>query len=159
QTFFCLTVTIALVTGSTWQNPPTVVVGADLVPLAALATGLCFVQLVLGALMRHMHAGLAIPDFPLAFGRVIPPLVTPYIQVHFAHRVGAVCVALAVVVTATHALRRYGGVAWLRRPALLVLALIVLQLTLGAFTIWSRRNVVVTTLHLVGGASVLATCL
>src|SRR5439155_1676555 len=76
-----------------------------------------FGQLVLGALMRHMGAGLAIPDFPLAFGRVLPPLATPYVTIHFAHRVGALVVALAVAVTVTHVLRTHRTE--LGRPALL----------------------------------------
>ena len=32
------------------------------------------VQLVLGATMRHQHAGLAIPDFPLAYGKLWPAM-------------------------------------------------------------------------------------
>jgi cytochrome c oxidase assembly protein subunit 15 len=35
-------------------------------------TVLILLQLVLGAAMRHEHAGLAIPDFPLAYGRFWP---------------------------------------------------------------------------------------
>jgi heme A synthase len=35
----------------------------------------------------------------------------------------------------------------------------VLQVTLGALTIWSRRAVLPTTTHLVVGAALLATCL
>jgi len=161
QTFFCLTVALTLVTSRTWQAPPALPAGATrpLATAAAVATAACFVQLVLGALMRHMHAGLAIPDFPLAFGRLIPPLVTAFIQVHFAHRVGALVVAVAVGWAVARALRRHGDVAWLRRPALLAAALVVLQITLGALTIWSQRAVAIATLHLVVGASVLATCL
>jgi cytochrome c oxidase assembly protein subunit 15 len=159
QIFLCLTVSLTLVTSRTWFSPPAVPQAAAqrVAILAAAATGVCFLQLVLGALMRHMHAGLAIPDFPLAFGRVIPPLVTPYITVHFAHRVWALVVAAAVGWTAVRTLRTAGDVAWLRRPARLALGLVVLQITLGAFAIWSRRAVVVTTLHLVVGASLIAT--
>src|SRR5207249_7017861 len=100
QAFFCLTVTLALVTGAGWTAARPRDVSPRLARLAALTTGLVFAQLVLGALMRHMGAGLAIPDFPLAFGRLVPPLATPYIMVHFAHRVGALVVAGAVAVTA-----------------------------------------------------------
>jgi cytochrome c oxidase assembly protein subunit 15 len=117
-----------------------------------------FVQLVLGALMRHMGAGLAIPDFPLAFGRLVPPLVTPHITVHFAHRIGALVVTVAVATTVAGLLRS-GRDPWLRRPALLATGLVVLQVTLGALTIWSRRAVLPTTLHLTVGAALLATCL
>ena len=40
------------------------------------SVGLIFLQLLVGAVMRHTKAGLAIPDFPLAFGRVVPPLTS-----------------------------------------------------------------------------------
>jgi cytochrome c oxidase assembly protein subunit 15 len=161
QVFFCLTVALAVVTGREWVRPrPLLGQGRPaLAVLAAAATAVVFVQVVLGAFMRHMGAGLAIPDFPLAFGRLIPPLVTPLIAVHFAHRLGALAVTGAVGWTAVRILRRHGDERALRRPALLAAALLALQLLLGAFTIWSRRAVLPTTAHLVVGAGLLATCL
>ena len=162
QTFFCLTVTLAVVTGRPWHDMQPRLTAAARPPLpllAATTTGLVFFQVFLGALMRHMHAGLAIPDFPLAFGRLIPPLTTPYIVVHFAHRVGALVVAVAVAWTASRVLRRHRDEPALLRPALLALGLLVLQITLGALTIWSRRAVIPTTTHLVIGAALLATSL
>jgi len=125
--------------------------------MAAATTAVIFGQLVLGALMRRTGAGLAIPDFPLAFGRIVPPLASPHIAVHFAHRVGALVVLLAVTGTTTLALR--SADAWLRRPAILAVTLLAAQLTLGALTVWSRRGVIPTTTHLVVGAGVLATSL
>ncbi len=158
QGFFCLTVALAAVTGPGWTAPRRRTAPATLPALAGLTTAIVFGQLLLGALMRHMGAGLAIPDFPLAFGRLVPPLATPYITVHFAHRVGALVVTVAVASTVARALRGAGD-GWLRRPALLAVGLLVAQLSLGALTIWSRRAVVPTTLHLVVGASLLATSL
>jgi len=158
QTFFCLTVTLAPVTSPAWSVPRPRRSPGALGVLAGLTTGAVFGQLVLGALMRHMHAGLAIPDFPLAFGQLVPPLVTPYIAIHFAHRVGALVVAAAVGSTAVHVLRHTDD-PWVRRPAFLAAGLVVLQVTLGALTIWSRRAVLPTTTHLVVGAALLATCL
>ena len=61
--------------------------------LAAVLYG----QMLLGALMRHSGAGLAIPDFPLAFGGIVPPAFTPEIAVHYAHRVGAFVVSVFVL--------------------------------------------------------------
>ena len=37
-----------------------------------LVTGIVFIQLIIGALMRHTESGLAIPDFPLSGGYIIP---------------------------------------------------------------------------------------
>src|SRR5206468_5105353 len=79
QLFFVLTSSIALFT-SRWfsTNPaPLWSTWADqrrLRRLFLFTTILIFAQLVLGATMRHQHAGLAIPDFPAAYGRVWPAL-------------------------------------------------------------------------------------
>src|SRR5581483_3997991 len=159
QAFFCLTVTLAVLTSPGWTAPRARTVSPGLATFATAATVVVFLQIVLGALMRHMGAGLAIPDFPLAFGRVVPPLVTPLITVHFAHRVGALVVAVVVLAMAAVTLRRHGSDAWLRRPAVLAVGLLVAQIALGAVTIWSRRAIVPTTAHLVVGAGLLATCL
>ena len=74
QLFLILVCGIALVTSAWWQR----VNGGDRAGFAALkgsmAAVICliFVQLLLGATMRHQHAGLAIWDFPLAHGQVWP---------------------------------------------------------------------------------------
>lgn len=161
QAFFCLTVALASVTAPRWQSPPACAPRdpTRLPQLAAALTAVLFLQLVLGALVRHMGAGLAIPDFPLAFGRLVPPLVTRFIAVHFAHRVGAVVVTIGVLGCLAYTLRHHRDEPWLRRPALLAAALVVVQVTLGALTIWSRRAVLPTTTHLVVGAALLATAL
>ena len=41
--------------------------------IAVLTTAWIYVQILIGATMRHTDAGLAIPDFPLAFGHLVPP--------------------------------------------------------------------------------------
>ncbi len=41
----------------------------------------------------------------------------------------------------------------------MALALLILQITLGGVTVWSRRAVLATTTHLVVGAALLATSL
>ena len=125
--------------------------------LAAITVGVVYLQLILGALMRHMGAGLSIPDFPLAFGRLVPPLESPAVVVHFVHRLGAVAAALCVGWTAARIFSRYRAERRLLRPALLLVGLVLLQLTLGALTIWTRRAVLPMTAHVAVGAAVLAT--
>ena len=46
--------------------------------------------------------GLAIPDFPLVFGGCFRPQWTPQIAIHYAHRVGALIVTLAIAATVGH---------------------------------------------------------
>jgi len=159
QAFLCLTVAVAAMTGGAWDRPASAREELSVIPLRALAaatTAAVYGQLLLGAVVRHTKAGLAIPDFPLAFGRVIPPLNDAAVQIHFAHRVGALLVALLVAWTAARVLRAHRDEPRLTRPAIALLALLGAQLVLGALTIWTGRAVIPTTAHVLGGASVLA---
>ena len=72
--------------------------------------------------MRHTGAGLAIPDFPWSFGRVIPPVWTVAIGVHYTHRIGAVVVSGIVIAMLGHILAHHRGKQELTRPALLLSA-------------------------------------
>jgi len=158
---FCLTVTIALVTSPGWRRGYAAGLPDDrlLQKLAIATTATVYVQILLGATMRHTDAGLAIPDFPLAFGHLIPPQWDAKIAIHFAHRVGALCVTTMILATTAHVFYHHGGRSELRRPSILLLCLVALQITLGAFTIWSGRQPVINSFHVVTGASVLVTSL
>jgi heme A synthase len=127
--------------------------------LAVATTAAIYVQILVGATMRHTGAGLAIPDFPWAFGRLVPPHWDEGIAIHFAHRVGALVVTGFVAATAGHALHHHWRRPWLARPAALLLALLAAQVTLGALTVLSGRQPIINSLHVVTGASVLATSL
>ncbi|WP_089940975.1 COX15/CtaA family protein [Candidatus Entotheonella palauensis] len=160
QVFFCLTVTIAVCTSPRWLASRQVAVETAVPSLRVLTrvtVGLVFVQLILGALMRHTGAGLAIPDFPLSHGRVIPPFESQGVLIHFLHRAGALVVAIAISWTVARVLNAFRSEAQLRRPAMALFALIMLQLTLGALTIWTQRAVTPMTAHVAVGAAVLAT--
>src|SRR5262249_13835299 len=112
-------------------------------------------QILIGATMRHNAAGLAIPDFPWAFGHLIPPMWNAKIAIHFAHRVGALLVTLLVLATSSHVLYHHGGRRELTRPAALLLVSVAVQIALGAFVIWSGKDPVINTAHVVNGAAVL----
>jgi cytochrome c oxidase assembly protein subunit 15 len=162
QAFFCLTIALALFTNPNWQKLATVKSAGErprLPELAAVTTLVIYLQILVGAVMRHMGAGLAIPDFPLAFGKVFPALESLPEQINYAHRVGAIVVTVFVCWTAVEVLRNYRQQSLLRRPALGMLALLALQITLGALTILSSRAVLPTTAHVAVGAALLATSL
>jgi heme a synthase len=163
QTFFCLTISIALVTSPGWKRGlPLIKSHAESIPLQTLCaatTAAVYVQLILGALMRHTDSGLAIPDFPLAFGRIIPPFTSEKIVIHFAHRVGAAIVAAMIVWTFSRIVRSYSDSRLLFRPALTMFVLLAVQITLGALTVWTSKAVIPTTAHVANGALVLGTSL
>ena len=70
--------------------------------IAIVTTAVIYAQIIAGATMRHNEAGLAIPDFPLAFGQLVPPHWDLKIALHFAHRVGALVVTALVLATTGH---------------------------------------------------------
>jgi cytochrome c oxidase assembly protein subunit 15 len=156
QTFFCVVIALAYVTSQEWLSAEAAHEDGGMRASAAIATGLAYIQLVLGAIMRHIGAGLAIPDFPLAFGRVVPPLASRAVLVHFAHRVGALLVFSAIVVLFMRAWR--SGDSRLGRSAALALGLVTVQIGLGAATVLSGKAVLPTTLHVATGAAVLGAC-
>lgn len=114
-----------------------------------------YVQIILGAIMRHRGAGLAISDFPLSLGHVIPPMefMNRQVAIAFSHRVGAAVVFLLIFAGAFKALRGESGS--VRVAYSLLLTLLVVQITLGAFTIWTMKNPVITSFHVVTGALLL----
>lgn len=164
QALFCLTIAIAVFTAPGWNTAYARDTGAPvddrvLQRLAAATTGWLYVQVLLGAVMRHTEAGLAIPDFPLSFGHWLPPHWDARIAVHFAHRIGALVAAAMIVSTTVRVLRRHRARTELRRPSLALLALTAVQITLGALTVLSHKHYVINSLHVVTGALVLGTSL
>ena len=127
--------------------------------IAMLTTTLVYTQILVGATMRHTDAGLAIPDFPLAFGQLVPPFWNPQIAIHYAHRVGALVVSAFVLATAGHVLYHHVSRPELQRPSLLLLALLAIQIALGALTVLSGKHYIINSLHVVTGALVLGTSL
>lgn len=182
QLFFVLTGAIALFTSPWWQRGSpgkmTIYAGGRFRYLFAAVTGLIFVQLVLGASMRHQHAGLAIPDFPLAYGKVWPsadeasverynrdrrevtalnPITAGQIHLQMTHRLAAVAILAAVAWAAGRTRQRLGWGSPLARLAAVWLGLIVVQGALGAFTIWTNKAADIATAHVAVGALSLMT--
>jgi cytochrome c oxidase assembly protein subunit 15 len=157
QLFFALTIALSLFTSPGWRsnaNP----IDDPILRRLSLATAIAiYAQIILGATMRHIGAGLAIPDFPLAFGHLIPPAWNAGVAVHFAHRMGAVAVTAIILATAGHVWYHHRTRREVVRPATLLTVLIFVQATLGAFVIWSGLQPIVNTAHVVNGALVFAT--
>jgi cytochrome c oxidase assembly protein subunit 15 len=161
QIFFCLLVTIGVLTSRGWLSrygdAGRSLPDARLPRWTAALTVLIYGQILVGATMRHTGAGLAIPDFPLAFGALVPPTWTGAIAIHYAHRVGAMMVAGAVFALAAHLFSRHADRRELTRPMWLLSALVVLQIGLGAWTVLRGKVAEINTAHGATGALVHAT--
>ncbi len=179
QSFFVLMTTIALFTTRWWRDAATRLAEVrSLRGTFLVVTALIFVQLALGATMRHRHAGLAVPDFPLAYGRLWPrldanaiarynqqrietvaakPITATDVVLHMAHRLGAYAVLGAIVLAFTRARRRLPSGHPVRRATAFWLGLVLTQFALGAVTVWTNKAADIATAHVAVGSLVLVT--
>lgn len=155
---FGLTVVLAGVTAQSWRDTPegSAPGMARLMPWAALAAGLVYAQILVGAVMRHLGAGLACPDFPLCQGRLVPSLGSAYVAVHYFHRVGGVLVVLSVALLGILAARQASVDARARVLSFLAAGLVLAQFALGALSVTTRLAPQVTVAHHAGGALLFA---
>jgi heme a synthase len=178
QSFLALVATLALVTSAFWKRLATANSPSEVSLLrngSVIVTVMVFAQLVLGAAMRHSHAGLSIHDFPTVYGEWFPPLDPisiakineargatgeaftsgPLILLQFVHRIWAVLVTAGLIWASTKLIRstllprpiRIGAVAWI--------FLVFAQLTLGAWTVLSNKAADIATSHVLCGALML----
>lgn len=157
QSFFSLIVCLVVFTSKWWKEydrEPE----AGRPPLPLVCTAAVFIQLALGSWMRHSKAGLAIPTFPLSFGRLVPDFTSPDIAIHFAHRCWAFVVLALATTNLLVATRRYRKTP-IAAPATVLFALVCVQVVLGAYTVWTQTAVPVATAHVGTGALILATSL
>ena len=133
---------------------------ARLTAVGATALALLFVQLVYGALMAGLNAGLAANDWPLMNGRLVPqdvtmlrsPIDDPYV-VHFIHRWWAF-VAFAGLMVLARATRRARD----RRAATAIHIAVGIQILLGIGTVMMGVAIWIAALHqLVGALLLIAT--
>ena len=187
QLFFCITVSIAVVTAPRWgtrvaraeaHNSLSTKQAGGLRKRCMVIMGCIFAQIMLGAVMRHTQSGLAIPDFPLNYGTLLPPMSEAALEpinidrvweldlepvnlaqiwIHFAHRLGAVVVGLAVILLTHRILTLFGRETGLVGSAMGLVGLLIFQIVLGAVTVWTRSTLFVTTAHIGAGALMLAT--
>ena len=181
QSFFCLVIALAFVTSRWWRTAAQKLDSrAAILRTACLITTIVvFCQLALGATMRHTNSGLAIPDFPLAYGQWVPPtdaatiekiniernvrmhldpITSGQIWIHFAHRMGAIVVTVAILGLAAIVFARFRDQWGMIGLAAAMIALLVLQVFLGAWTILSQKAADVATAHVAVGALILAGC-
>ena len=177
QAFLGLLVLIALVTTTFWRSLASSNVEVrPLTNLAIATTLLIYLQLGLGATMRHQHHDLALLDFPTANGSWIPDTsvqqmaaintwrdargisnVSAFeIWLQMAHRFGAVIIAVGVVICLQRSLGYVPSHPGLRGLALGWAALLVCQVSLGAWTIWSNKAADIATAHVAVGAVMLS---
>jgi cytochrome c oxidase assembly protein subunit 15 len=126
--------------------------------MAWIAYGLTFIQIAMGAVMRHADAGLAIARFPLANANsLIPDYWNFAISIHFAHRVGALVLTVFLVYYCVRLFQQRRVHGFFFRYPLMISAILFVQVYLGALTIWTVKNPYSATMRHLVGAFLLAT--
>jgi len=185
QAFLGLIVLVALMTTAFWRRSDANLFGLteqvrkrhSRVKTLAIATTIAiYIQLALGATMRHQHRDLAILDFPTANGAWIPDTSTQalakinawrdmqglsdvsafQIWLQMVHRFVSVVIAGGVVTFAVRVRRDARESAVLKRLSILWIAFVFVQLTLGAWIIWSNKAADIATAHVAVGAVMLS---
>jgi len=179
QAFVGLIVLIAIVTTNSWRSLAPDVDLRKIVPIKTLAiatTIAIYLQLALGATMRHQHKDLAILDFPTANGAWIPDTSAAalakinawrdaralsdvdavQIWLQMAHRFLAVLIGIAVIAFCIRVVKDASHMTALRRLSIWWVVLFFFQFTLGAWTIWSNKAADVATTHVAVGAIMLS---
>ena len=185
QAFLGLIVLIAIVTTNFWQAQNLTGLTdqvserlRSIKNIAMVTTIAIYVQLALGATMRHQHKDLAILDFPTANGAWIPDTSAPalakinawrdaralsdvdafQIWLQMAHRFLAVLIAIGVIMFffRVRRLRHSSRAPILSGLSILWVILFFLQFTLGAWTVWSNKAADIATAHVAVGAIMLS---
>ena len=178
QTFFIMTIIIAYSMSQERENRVDNGMVQAIRKGALLMGGLVYIQLILGALMRHTGSGLAIPDFPTMGGMWIPTFSSEMMAninyilfdldldsvskgqviIHFIHRLGA------VIVTGTigYFYAKYGETVKANQRSkavfISIIVIVIIQFSLGVFTVLSARSPYIASFHVVTGAALLGLC-
>lgn len=180
QAFLALLVVIALVTTTFWRSLDEIDISpkkfAPIRSLAIATTLAIYVQLALGATMRHQHRDLSILDFPTANGVWIPDTSANalakinawrdarglsdadafQIWLQMTHRLVAILIVIGVIAFSSRVWRDARRVPALKKLSIWWIAFLLVQLTLGAWTIWSNKAADIATAHVAVGAIMLS---
>ena len=181
QTTFCLTIILATITSQYWNklkiNKPVKFYRK----LSIITTISIWIQLIIGAIVRHTESALVAFDFPKINGKWIPdfsqssideinairfydsfnldidflPITLGQLIFHFLHRIwgyGVFLLILYFIIKIYPKLKKYNI---LKFSLITSFALITLQILLGALTILSKKDAIVASLHVTNGAVIL----
>ena len=165
-----------------WQDPGSMPASLRTSRWALGLTAVVWIQLVIGAIVRHTESGLAIPDFPtmgsqwipmfddamlarinnwrlehtLASNQFLPDVSMAQVAIHATHRLWALIVVIVYI-----GLLRSAWRARAAAPKAAVIAagsgaLLGSQIALGVLTVTTQRLPFIASLHVVTGAVLLA---
>ncbi len=185
QLFFCMVCSLSLFTSPWWlsgEERKNSLEMSSLPPIksSTLLVVVIFIQLILGALVRHTQSALAIPDFPLAYGQILPsltqeslnayntalirenvrlyadgPVTQNQVLIALLHRIWALAVTGLVVWNSARLWRSRTADPRFGFLGVSLVAVLSVQLILGASVVLTRRTPEIATAHQTFGAALL----
>jgi heme A synthase len=153
QLFFLTLVYIAL----RIQPPKVKAMPAKVARTTLVAAILVYAQMLVGALMRHLGAGLACTDVPLCQGKLWPTGVHPNVHLHIFHRLFALLV-LGHLIGMGITVAKHAPTRALKTLGVLAPVLATVQIALGILSVTTFLDVLPVTAHLGVAAALLADC-
>ncbi len=115
--------------------------------LVAATAAAVYLLIIVGGIVRTTGSGLGCPDWPLCYGRALPPPeITAWIE--FSHRFIAAVAGLLMLATLVLAWRYYRRVRAVFIPAALAVGLLVFQVPAGAVVVLTELQPLIVGFHL-----------
>ena len=178
QTFFAITIFIAYSQSKIRSRKQKSLSAPYVRRGAIILASLVYIQLILGALMRHTGSGLAIPDFPTMGGLWFPSFSESMVNninvdlfdmnldmvnkwqifIHFAHRLGAMVIFSFYCIFLFKFVKDDNRKPLESKMIVIISAFILLQIALGIATVMTERLPYIASFHVVVGAALLGSC-
>lgn len=115
--------------------------------LMLTASIMTFLLIVIGGVVRVTESGLGCPDWPLCYGKLIPPMRMDSI-LEYVHRLVASLVTPLILAAAVVAWRRFRSIPLIVRPLGSVAGLLLVEIGLGAVTVLTETPPLIVAVHL-----------
>ena len=165
QVVLCLVASVFVATSRRWvEFVPVLSDGnrsRNIIKIGIILTACIFFQILVGAIMRHLNAGLVISSFPYSTpnGDWLPLAWTFHIFINFSHRIGAIIVCLTLIFFIIRLFKSKEHLRYLSMWLYIPIVLICIQVYLGAritLRMLSEEHIVTT--HALIGAFMLCSC-
>src|SRR5271156_4995218 len=127
------------------QSPTEVARASGLHRFAVLTAAATFCLIFVGGLVTSTGSALALPDWPLANGKLIPAWQGG-IRFEFGHRLAAATVVILTLVLMAYAWRAEPR-KWVRQLVMLAFGLIIVQAVLGGITVLFELPLAIAVTH------------
>jgi len=177
QTTFCLTIILAVTTSPKWYKNKVIKSNSKITKLSFVAVALVWTQLIIGAIVRHTESALVALDFPKINDTWIPafdqksidkinyerfvqnfdfilnldPITSGQLLIHFTHRSFGYIIFLFMIYYCFNLYKKR----LFKTTPIILFFLIITQIALGALTVLSKKEFIITSLHVSNGAAIL----